>query len=53
MNCWPPPNPAAYEHDHAKSLNNLSLRLAEADRKDASERSGREASELGAHGPSQ
>ena len=43
-------NPAAYEPDLATSLNNLSIRLADAGRRDESERASWEASELGTHG---
>jgi hypothetical protein len=39
-------NAAAYEPDLAMSLNNLSLRLAEAGRRDEAERARQEAAEL-------
>ena len=40
-------NPAAYEPDLAASLNNLSLRLADAGRKKESDQASREAADLG------
>jgi len=40
-------NPAAYEPDLALSLNNLSIDLADAGRKEESEQASREAAELG------
>jgi hypothetical protein len=39
-------NAAAYERDLAISLNNLSVRLAEAGRRDGAERAAREASDI-------
>ncbi|MGI8983430.1 MAG: hypothetical protein ACR2HM_02670 [Acidimicrobiales bacterium] len=39
-------NPAAYEPDLAMSLNNLSIRLAEAGRQDESDRARTEATEV-------